>query len=112
MRDETRSDIIGSDPKASAKGVYTTSVVFVCFGAGLDGAYFDLCRRWGPYLVSTNGMGTMTSAMKPMRVEAHRGFSASYICVAKRGNAAPNAERATVFAARADAATKRYASIM
>ena len=57
-------------------------------------------------------MGTMTSAMHPRSVDAQRGFSVSYICVAKSGNAAPNNDRTTVIADSALAATARYASIV
>ena len=60
----------------------------------------------------TKGMGTIRSAKQPSSVEAHLAFKASYICVANNGKAAPNELRTTVFEASADAATKRYASMM
>lgn len=61
----------------------------------------------GPYLIRTNGIGTINKANRPSSVDAHRGFKALYICVAKRGNAAPAALRTTVLAASAEAATNR-----
>jgi hypothetical protein len=100
--------------------------------AGFEGAYFDLSRNLAPnlmkswfvryrsvreteeetYFARTKGIGIMTSAMKPSNVEAHCGFNLSYICVANNGKAAPARLRQTVLEARADAATKVYASIM
>ena len=50
---------------------------------GFDGAYLDFSRSVGPYFMSANGMGIMAMAMKPMSEDAHRGFRASYIWVAK-----------------------------
>jgi hypothetical protein len=70
----------------------------------------------------------MIAAINPRRVDAQRGFKASNICRAKScevdgykgarrgveytrtGNAAPNILLATVLAANAEAAAKRYAS--
>lgn len=70
----------------------------------------------------------MIAATIPRTVDAQRGFKASNICRAKSckeyeykgarrgveytrtGNAAPNILRATVLAANAEAAAKRYAS--
>lgn len=74
-------------------------------GGGLFGAYFDLWRSAGPYLISTNGIGTSRQAMQPTSVEAHLGFNDSYICVAKSGKLAPNEERITALMASAEAAT-------
>ncbi len=61
----------------------------------------------GPYVRNTNGIGANSAAMHPKSVLAHLGFSVSYICVANRGNPAPNRDRITVLHARALAATKR-----
>ena len=58
------------------------------------------------YLFKTIGIGIITKAIQPMRVEAHLGLRASYICVANKGNAAPKMLRKIVFAAKAEAATK------
>lgn len=58
------------------------------------------------------GIGTINNAKQPSNVEAHLAFKASYICVANSGKAAPKTLRTTVLAAKADAATNRYASIM
>lgn len=54
----------------------------------------------------------MTTATNPTSVDAHRGSKASYICVVNNGKTAPKILRATVFAARADAATNKYESII
>ena len=54
----------------------------------------------------------MSNAMNPSKVDAHRGFSLSYICVANSGNAAPARLRQTVLDARAEAATTVYESII
>lgn len=45
-------------------------------------------------------------------MEAQRGVSFSNIAVANKGKIAPNRLRMTVFDARADAATTKYASTM
>jgi hypothetical protein len=58
------------------------------------------------------GIGIMTNAMNPSNVDAHCGFSFSYICVANNGNAAPARLRKTVLDARAEAATKVYESMI
>ena len=48
--------------------------------------------------------------MNPIKVLAQRGSNLLNICVAKRGNEAPAAERMTMLAASAEAETARYAS--
>lgn len=74
------------------------------------GANLLMARKCGPYRIKTNGMGVMSNAKHPSRVDAQRGFSFSYMFVANKGNTAPDTERRTVFAASADAATCRYTS--
>lgn len=57
-------------------------------------------------------MGKRRRAIPARRVDAQRGLSFSYICVANKGKPAPKADRTTVDEARAEAATMRYASMM
>ena len=81
--------------------IYTRASSFCSVGRGLGntgtlGAYLLFRRKYGPYFFSTNGIGIITSAMHPRRVDAHRGFSFSYICVANSGKPAPKRERTTV----------------
>lgn len=62
--------------------------------------------------MNKTGIGIMTTATHPNNVLAHRGFSALNICVANRGNEAPNMDRTIVLAESADAASCRYVSMM
>lgn len=62
-------------------------------------------------MYNKKGIGIMTSATQPISVDAQRASSASYNCVAKSGNTAPNMLRTTVVAASAEAAMKRYVSM-
>lgn len=48
--------------------------------------------------------------MNPIKVLAQRESNLLNICVAKRGNEVPAAERVTMLAASAEAETARYAS--
>lgn len=57
--------------------------------------------------MKSSGMGIMMIAKNPRRVEAQRGSSLLYICVANSGKDAPKSERMIVFAERAEAASIR-----
>jgi len=58
------------------------------------------------------GIGIIGNIKNPTKELAQWTFSLFTICVANRGNPAPNALLMIVLAARADAAANRYASIM
>jgi hypothetical protein len=44
------------------------------------GVNLDRALNAGPYRIKRMGMGIMTTAMHPSRVDTQRGFSFSYIC--------------------------------
>lgn len=57
-----------------------------------------------PYFMRKKGTGMKTIASPPRSEEAPGVPSFEYICLVKSGNPLPNAERMTVFIAKADAA--------
>lgn len=71
------------------------------------GMKLDLARSAGPNCLRTRGIGSISSAMHPSKVDAHFVVSLWNILSANSGNAAPNTERMTVFVASAEAAAKR-----
>jgi len=81
-------------------------------GLTVAGQYFEFIRNLSPYLMRMNGRGIKTTEMQPKRVPAHLAPRASNMRLAKRGKAAPARLRQMVFAARAEAATARYESMM